>query len=54
MKHIWSRDGDPLKHWALRISRPFNGISMPAMPSIPAVHIPGRRKHDGANGGDTL
>jgi hypothetical protein len=25
---------------------------MPAMPSITAVHIPGRGKHDGANGGD--
>lgn len=52
MKQLWDGDGDPPKSWASRISRPFSGISMPAMPSIPAVHIPGRGKHDGANGGD--
>jgi hypothetical protein len=52
MKHLWGGDGDPLTPCALRISRPFSGISMPAMLSIPAVYIPGRGKHDGANGGD--
>jgi hypothetical protein len=49
----WRKEGDPIKTtWVSRISRPFSGISIPAMPPIPAIHIPGRQNHGVVNGVD--
>jgi hypothetical protein len=40
------KQGDQPKSWGSRISRPFSGVS------LPAIRIPGRGKDDDAVSGD--
>lgn len=42
-------DEDTAKSWASKMPRPFSGISMPAMPSMPEVHILGKGERDRAD-----